>query len=170
LLSHAPQPCTISAFLAIPPRPTQPYKISALLGHASKTCSTGDTNMHDLHSAGPCPQGLHSPVQSLLCWATPLRPAAWRYKQACSPFHLAMPPRPAQPCTIFTPQACAPKACQAGDPHTHDSFSAGPCPPSLSSWGSTDIRLSTPLACTLQACQAHAPKAHYFTSAKVLHP
>jgi hypothetical protein len=32
---------------------------------------------------------------------------------------LAMPPKPAQHCTIFTLQGCAPKACQAGDPHTH---------------------------------------------------
>jgi hypothetical protein len=36
----------------------------------------------------------------------------------------AMPPRPAQPWTIFTLQACTPKACKARDPHTHNLHSA----------------------------------------------
>jgi hypothetical protein len=65
----------------------------------------------------------------------------WRYKHAPSPFCWATTPRLAQPCTIFTPQACAPKACQARDPHMHDLCSAGPRPPSLSSPGSIDTQV-----------------------------
>jgi hypothetical protein len=33
------------------------------------------SGLHDLHSIGPCPSGLHRPAWSLLCWAMPLRPA-----------------------------------------------------------------------------------------------
>jgi hypothetical protein len=51
----------------------------------------------------------------------------------------AMSPKPAQHCTIFTLQGCAPKACQAGDPHTH-LHSAWLHPPSLSSQGSIDTQ------------------------------
>jgi hypothetical protein len=36
--------------------------------------------------------------------------------------HQATPLKPAQHCTIFTLQGCAPKACQAGDPYTRFPF------------------------------------------------
>jgi hypothetical protein len=73
--------------------------------------------------ARPLPTpGLHSPAGAPFCWAVPTKP----YMISALP---ATCPRPAQPCTIFTPQACAPKACQARDPHMHDLCSAGLCPP-----------------------------------------
>jgi hypothetical protein len=37
-------------------------------------------------------------------------------------------PRSALACSISTVLGHAPKACHAGDPHTHDLRSAGPCP------------------------------------------
>jgi hypothetical protein len=139
-LGHTPQPCRISALPATTSRPAQPCQISVLpahtprpaipeiqtsmisilLGHTNKPC----TALQDLCSARPHPQVLPH----------------LRYKHTRSPFRWAMPPRPAQPCTIFTPQACAPKACQAGGPHKHDLHSDGLCPPSLSSQGSTDMQ------------------------------
>jgi hypothetical protein len=100
------QPCRSSISLD---RTSQPCMISALLAMPPKAC----TALQDLCSAGTYPQGL--PHQ--------------RCKHARSLFHWAMPPRTAQPCTIFTPQACAPKACQARDPHMQDLCSSGSRPP-----------------------------------------
>jgi hypothetical protein len=95
-------------------RPAQPCMSSIPLGLAPQAC----TALHNLCFAS------HA-HQSLLCG---------KYKHALSPFRWAVPSRPAQICTIFTLQACAPKACQAGDPpppltHTHNLHSAGPHPP-----------------------------------------
>jgi hypothetical protein len=101
-------------------------------------------------------------------WDKPLKLGINRHLPS-PPSHV--PPRPAQPCTIFTPQACAPKACQARDLHSQDLHSAGPCSPQACQARDPQTRrISTPPACTLQACQAHAPKARYFTSSKGLHP
>jgi hypothetical protein len=68
LLGLAPSPAL--SLLCWPcPRPAQPCKISALTGHAPKVCHTRDTNMHDFHSAGPRPQGWHSPAGTPFHWA-----------------------------------------------------------------------------------------------------
>jgi hypothetical protein len=69
------------------------------------------------------------PCTSLLCQSCPQGLLHWRYKHAQFPFCWARPRRPTHPCTIFTLQACASKACQAGDPHTHNLCSARLCPP-----------------------------------------
>jgi hypothetical protein len=124
-LGLIPQPCTISALPAMPPRPVAPEiktpTISALPGHYTKAgtvlqellfAGPQPPALQDLCCAGPCPQGL------------PLG----RYKHSQSPFRWATPARPTQLYTIFTLQACAPKACQAGDPHMHNLHSAGPSP------------------------------------------
>jgi hypothetical protein len=44
-------------------------------GHTRKACRAGNTNRHDLCSAGLGPPGLHKPIRSLLCQATPPSPA-----------------------------------------------------------------------------------------------
>jgi hypothetical protein len=90
-------------------RPAQPCMSSIPLGLAPQAC----TALHNLCFAS------HA-HQSLLCG---------KYKHALSPFRWAVPSRPAQICTIFTLQACAPKPCQAGDLHMHNLHSAGPGPP-----------------------------------------
>jgi hypothetical protein len=46
LLGHAPQPCTISALLATPPRPAQPCTIFTLQACAPKACQARDTHTH----------------------------------------------------------------------------------------------------------------------------
>jgi hypothetical protein len=70
-----PKPCMISALPAMPPTPATPEiqtcAISVPLGHDPKA----GTALHDLCSAGPGPQGLHSPAQYSLCKTVPLRPA-----------------------------------------------------------------------------------------------
>jgi hypothetical protein len=114
---HAPKACTVLQELCFTGLCPPALHDLCFACHIFKAC----TDLYDLCSVGTRPQGLPS----------------WRYKPARSQFHWAMPPRPAQPWTIFTPQACAPEACQARDPQTHDLHSAGPCPPSLSSQGST---------------------------------
>jgi hypothetical protein len=102
LPGDAHPPCTISALQATPPRLAQLCKISALPVHAPKACHARDTNMQNLCSTGPQPQGWHSPVQYSL--------------------HKPVPLRPAKPgthtCTISVLMDHAPQACQAGDPRT----------------------------------------------------
>jgi hypothetical protein len=84
------------------PRPAAPEiqtgMISVLLGHDPK--------------AGTALQ------EVCFHWAAPPSPALSLPCQLC-------PPRPAQPCTMFTPQACASKTCKVGDPHTQDLHSTG---------------------------------------------
>jgi hypothetical protein len=73
----------------------------------------------------------------------PLRPALYPPEEPLSPAKLGIHRhswslaghtlRPAQACTISTLQACAPKACQAGDQHTHDLCSTRPCPQAFAS-------------------------------------
>jgi hypothetical protein len=121
-------------------RPAQACTSSISLGHAPQACQAGDAHMHVLRSAGLGPPGLHRPAGSLPCQAMPPRPPCLRYTYTRSPFHWAVPSRPAQACIISTLQACAPKACQAGDPHTHNLLSAGQLPQGLLSWGSTDTQ------------------------------
>jgi hypothetical protein len=132
---------------------------------------------------GHAPQGLHSlagtlfrwasassPPWSLLWWPCPQGRLCWRYKHARSSFCWAMPPRPVHPCTIFTPQACAPNPAK---PRTHTRMISVLLDCTLQACQARHpqtCRISTPQACMLQACQAHTPKDCYFTSAKGLHP
>jgi hypothetical protein len=82
----------------MPPKPAQPCKISALPGHAPKSCCARDRNTHELSSAGPHPQGLHSPAQYSLRKPVPLRPAkAGTHTHTRSPFCWTTPPKPVKP-------------------------------------------------------------------------
>jgi hypothetical protein len=107
-LGYTPPALQISALPGHAPRPAtleiQTLMISILLGHTRRPAQPCRSSVSLGHTHQPCtsllfqphPHRLHSPARSLLCWATHPRP-----------------------CTIFTPQACAHKACQAGEPHTH---------------------------------------------------
>jgi hypothetical protein len=147
-----------------------------------KPLSQGSTDIYHLHQATPPPglhspagslpywavlpnparsllcrpgsQGLHSPAGALSCWA-----ACPSLQDLCSAL-LAMPPKPAQHCTIFSLQGSASKACQARDPHTHDLCCQARKPQVHS--------ISTPPA--LQAAKPMLQRPCYFTSAKGLHP
>jgi hypothetical protein len=106
------------------PRPAQPYMISSLPGHIPKACHTKDTNTHDLCSAGPGPQGLHSTAQYSLHKPVPLRPAKLGTHTHMISILLDHAPqayqaRDPQTWRISTPPACTLQAYQAHTPNTH---------------------------------------------------
>jgi hypothetical protein len=105
-----------------PHRPTQ-----SLLDKALKACQAGNPQIFTICTR-LCPQactGLHH-----LCCAS-LLPSGLPSHRSTGIHDLCstrpMPPRPAQACTISTLLGHAPKACQAGDPHTHNLHSPGQC-------------------------------------------
>jgi hypothetical protein len=132
---------------ALNARDAQTFMISSRPCPAPQAC----TALKELHLSGPCSPALHD-----LCFAGQAPKACTALQEllslGCTPQPCmisalqATPPKPAQHCTIFTLQDCAPKACQARVTHTHtyththDLHSAQPCPPSLSSQGYTDMQ------------------------------
>jgi hypothetical protein len=140
LQTLTPQNCTISAKWALKAFQVgdpQTFTISA--EPHPHTC----TGLHNLCSASPWPQGLEHLWSTQYLCSTGLGP------QVCTglnwyPLHWIMSLRPAQVYTISTLQACAPKACPAGDPYTHDLCSAG-------------RTASSAQAGTISALQGHAP-------------
>jgi hypothetical protein len=96
-------------------RPAQPCRSSISLGCAPQPCKLPS------HACSPALQNLCS-----VCHAPKISTALQElcFPGLCSPACTisalpATPIKPAQHCTIFTLQRCAPKACQAGHPHTH---------------------------------------------------
>jgi hypothetical protein len=158
VISARPRPTQVCTALNIlcwdmPLRPALPEvqtcMISVRLGHHPKAstslqelCFTGlhPVALHNLCFGSQAPKACRA-LQNL-CSARPQPQGlpCQRYKHVQSPYCWAMPPKPAQPCTVFTLQACAPKVCQTGDPHKHDLHSSVLRLPSLSSWGSTDMQ------------------------------
>jgi hypothetical protein len=124
---HPPQslhsPAGAPSHWATPPTGLQDL---CFAGHAPKACHTGDTNMHDLHSTGPRPQGLHSPAQYSL--------------------HKPVPLRPAKPgthtCMISVLLDCAPQSLSSqGSTDTQDLHSTGLCPIGTPSPGTKGLLL-----------------------------
>jgi hypothetical protein len=122
----------LSLCWAAPARPAIPEihirASSVSLGWACQSC----TGLHELCFAGPHLPGLHRPAWSPFHWAVPTRPAMLEiHTHTQSLFHWATPPRPAQACMISALPGHAPKACHAWDTHMHNLRSAGPCSPGL---------------------------------------
>jgi hypothetical protein len=97
----------------------------------------GSTDIYNLHQA----------MHQLACTALQELHLTGQYSPALHNLcFLAMPTKPAQHCTIFTLQDCAPKACQDRDTHTHTHththvlHSARLWAPSLSRQGSIDMQ------------------------------
>jgi hypothetical protein len=94
LVVCAPQPCTISAFPAMPPMIAQPCRSSVSLGCTPKPCTISARSL----LCQPHPQSLHSTAQYSLCKAVPLRPVKLGTDtHTRSPFCSIVPPKPVNP-------------------------------------------------------------------------
>jgi hypothetical protein len=69
------------------------------------------THTHDLHSAGPCPPDLHRLAEYPLYHPMPLRPAKLGIHTCKVSAPLGHAPKPAQACTISTPLGHTPQTC-----------------------------------------------------------
>jgi hypothetical protein len=108
-------PWALSSVQPEPPAPKNPplRPAGSLPDQAPKAWQASNPQaLHNLHSTGLCPSGLHRPTWSPLCRTIPLRPAKLVIHR-----HSQSPPGH----TL--------KACQASDPQVlHHLCSAGPCP------------------------------------------
>jgi hypothetical protein len=133
--------------------------------HALKAC----TGLQDHCSVGMHPKACHvgDPNLHNLC---PPRPAVLEIQTARSLFRWATRPRPTQPYTIFTPQACARRPDKPGTHTPTISILLDHAPPSLSSQGFTDTQDLHSTGLRPSGMPSPRSKGHYFTSAKGLHP
>jgi hypothetical protein len=101
-LDHAPQPCTISALPAKPPKPVQHCTIFTLQGRAPKACQAGHTHTHThTHTRSRRTHThthTHTHTRSLFCLTTPpksVKPGI--HRQPRSPLRWPAPFRHAKP-------------------------------------------------------------------------